>query len=349
MSSPDEQWWEVRAGEYVLGTLDARERDLFERVMRHDPDLRRSVRGWERRLVPLVARVPEREPPPRLWTAIERRVRAERDGDLAAAGAFAGIEPREPIEAERTVTYSGVAALDEPADPGADADTGPARAAPGELGELGEERRGGVHDDDPDVTFRGAGRDGSPAEPSPTSGSAPPARSSSPEGTVPFDRARRRRGGRAVSVVAGLATAASLIMGALLYQQEQRLDALKGSILQADGVSVILGENGAPLWLVQADFEGERVQVTALAPPPTGAGGGDYQLWQVLPDGGGVSPVALLPDTDGASRVTSVPGLARRFDAFAVSLEPDGGSPEPVPTGAVLYQGGVIYPDEVAR
>ena len=145
--------------------------------------------------------------------------------------------------------------------------------------------------------------------------------------------------------VAAFATAASLMLGVLLHQEREKAEAFEGAILQADGVSVILGEDGAPLWLVQADFEGERVRVTALAPPPVD-GAGDYQLWQVLPDGGGVAAVSLLPESGGESRDTPVPGLVRTFDAFAVSLEPDGGSPEPAPTGTVLYQGGIVYTDE---
>jgi len=293
MSSPDPEWWEVRAGEYVLGTLDAKERELFGRILRHDRDLRRSVVAWEARLAPLDAATPSRMPPGRVWEAIARGVRAKADDEA-------------PVTRAPVTTPSG------------DADDRLAFAEP----------------DDTSAVDAGAG-DGSSAH--------------LMDGTVvdigSSSRRNPPRRGLFVPFVAAFATAASLILGVLLQQQHERLDALEGSILQADGISVILGEDGAPLWLVQADFEGERVRVTALAPPPDD-GGGDYQLWQVLPDGGGVAAVSLLPGDDGVSSETPVPGIARRFDAFAVSLEPDGGSPEAVPTGTVLYQGGVVYADD---
>lgn len=259
MSSPDEHWWAVRAGEYVLGTLDTKARELFERILRHDAELQRIVRDWERRLAPLDETTPAREPPARVWQAIEQRLH----GDSFANDAVEGIAHVE---------------------------------LPG--------RRGSI-----------------PASMPPPSPSAPPPRR-----------------GFLMPLVTAFAVAASLVMGVLLNQQQKRLDA----VLRTDSVSVILGEDGAPLWLVQADFPDERVRITALRPPPLDASG-DYQLWQVLPGETGVSAVALLPEADGDSRTTQVPGLADRFDAFAVSLEPDGGSPEAVPTGPVLFQGEVFY------
>ena len=288
MSAPDASWWETRAGEYVLGTLDAKERELFVRVLRRDPDLQRSVRAWQTRFAPLDAAAPAREPPGRVWATIERTLRAE-GGPIAHADDVESLAGR-PVREEPD---GAVVVPRDAATPGA-------LTARGDAGEM----HGG----------------GSIRHPPPRRGLF-----------VPF--------------VAAFATAASLILGVLLHEERQRLEAFGGSILQADGISVILGEDGAPLWLVQADFEGERVRVTALAPPPVD-GAGDYQLWQVLPDGGGVAAVSLLPDGDGESRDTPVPGLARAFDAFAVSLEPEGGSPEPTPTGTVLYQGGVTFTDE---
>ena len=253
MSSPDRNWWNVRAGEYVLGTLDERERELFTRILRHDPDLRGDVSAWQARLAPLDASASSSAPPERVWRAIERRVQAE------------------PHPAAR-MTASPSAAV-----------------GPTDLDALEESLASA------DGTAR--------LEPVRTPPPPPPPR------------------GLFVPAVAAFATAASLILGVLLHQERERLDALEASILQAEGISVILGEDGAPLWLVQADFEGERVRVTALAPPPL-EGEGDYQLWQVLPDEGGVAAVSLLPEDDGESRETRVPDLARTFDAFAVSLEP---------------------------
>src|SRR5262245_27304328 len=63
------------AAEYVLGTLTGRARSRFQSLMRYDRDLREVVAGWEARLVPLAAAAPEIAPPPRVWQALDRRIR----------------------------------------------------------------------------------------------------------------------------------------------------------------------------------------------------------------------------------------------------------------------------------
>jgi anti-sigma-K factor RskA len=140
--------------------------------------------------------------------------------------------------------------------------------------------------------------------------------------------------------IAALATAASLLMGVLLSRNLQQSVVPGG--FNSDGVSVVYDDQANALWLVQADFDTDRVRVTALAPPPID-NGNDYQLWQVLPNEGGVGSVGLLPETTGLSRDFQVSELASVFDAFAVSLEPVGGSPVSTPSGPVLFQGTFIH------
>jgi len=62
------------AGEYVLGVLDADERTAVERRMRDEPEFRRSVDCWSRRLVPLSDRVAPLTPPASAWAAIQQRI-----------------------------------------------------------------------------------------------------------------------------------------------------------------------------------------------------------------------------------------------------------------------------------
>jgi len=308
MSSPDDaEWWEIRAGEYVIGTLDATARDLFARTLRSDPGLQASVRAWEKRFAALDRTVTPQIPPERVWHAIEGRLFTddtplidvgEPEGDRQDGGALYGDASAARI--------AGAGAL-------AERTTG--------VVDLADHRR---------------------------------------------SRDAEQQQGRLAPLVAALATAAALIMGVMLNQQygdmtdtrqlveaqstqleQQRSQideqtAALDTLMRTQGVSVIMGDGGQPLWLVQADFETERVRVTALQPPLIDADE-DFQLWQVLPDGSGVHPVALLPDNGGRSLESAVPGLAERFDAFAISLEPDGGSPEAGPTGAVLYQGEVVF------
>jgi anti-sigma factor ChrR (cupin superfamily) len=64
------------AAEYVLGLLDAVERDALERRMADAPAARDAVSAWTRRLMPLHASTPPEAPPPALWAAIQARTGA---------------------------------------------------------------------------------------------------------------------------------------------------------------------------------------------------------------------------------------------------------------------------------
>jgi anti-sigma-K factor RskA len=63
------------AAEYVVGTLQGRARDRFERVLLASPRARADVERWERQLNSIALELPERQPPRRVWRRIERRVR----------------------------------------------------------------------------------------------------------------------------------------------------------------------------------------------------------------------------------------------------------------------------------
>jgi anti-sigma-K factor RskA len=64
MAEPDER--EAVAAEYVLGTLDAEERQAVERDMADDAGLAAILAAWERRLLPLALALEPVEVPPRL-------------------------------------------------------------------------------------------------------------------------------------------------------------------------------------------------------------------------------------------------------------------------------------------
>lgn len=65
---------ECLAAEYALGTLSGGARRRFERWMREDAALRRTVSEWDERLSPLALALPEVQPPPAVWAAIAARV-----------------------------------------------------------------------------------------------------------------------------------------------------------------------------------------------------------------------------------------------------------------------------------
>ena len=84
MSSPEERWWTVRAGEYVLGTLRGEDLALFERILRHDTSMQAEVARWERRLAPLHESAPERRPGEHVLALVLERIRADGSSSGAA-------------------------------------------------------------------------------------------------------------------------------------------------------------------------------------------------------------------------------------------------------------------------
>jgi anti-sigma-K factor RskA len=62
------------AAEYVLGTLRGRARARFEHWMSVDPGLRATVAEWEARVLPAAELTRAVNPPPSLWSGIERRL-----------------------------------------------------------------------------------------------------------------------------------------------------------------------------------------------------------------------------------------------------------------------------------
>lgn len=71
MTLDDAEDRSAAAGEYVLGTLSAPDREAFERALQHDRALLGEVYFWQDRLQHLTALVPPVEPDAGHWTAIE--------------------------------------------------------------------------------------------------------------------------------------------------------------------------------------------------------------------------------------------------------------------------------------
>lgn len=65
---------EAMAGEYVLGTLDARTAARVAAVLLGDHGWREAVAAWEERLAPLAALARTEAPPANVWDRIEERI-----------------------------------------------------------------------------------------------------------------------------------------------------------------------------------------------------------------------------------------------------------------------------------
>ncbi|WP_204262622.1 anti-sigma factor [Methylobacterium sp. BTF04] len=68
--TPDPDERDLRAAEYVLGTLTLTERAAMDLELAVDPAARAAVAAWESRLAPLTLTAPEAVPGARVWQAI---------------------------------------------------------------------------------------------------------------------------------------------------------------------------------------------------------------------------------------------------------------------------------------
>jgi len=97
------------AGEYVLGTLGAAEREEADRLFRSDREFAAEVRMWRRRLDPLNAGLRPVAPPPELWSRIEARMGGTATASIRPAAAPSGsnvLELRRKVGIWRTATIA---------------------------------------------------------------------------------------------------------------------------------------------------------------------------------------------------------------------------------------------------
>ena len=81
------------AAEYVLGTLDAAERNSVSARRQRERDLDAAIVAWEHRLAPLVHAVPSLAPPAELLTQIEARLGPQATTSASGAVRMAIIDP----------------------------------------------------------------------------------------------------------------------------------------------------------------------------------------------------------------------------------------------------------------
>lgn len=105
-------------------------------------------------------------------------------------------------------------------------------------------------------------------------------------------------------------------------------------------VATLENEADGSAWLVQiaADGTAEIAAVGAVAPPA----GRSYELW--LLRGGDQAPVSLGLASIDAPRRLALPAVFSAGTGFAISVEPEGGSPTGGPTGPVVFVGGLVGP-----
>lgn len=109
-------------------------------------------------------------------------------------------------------------------------------------------------------------------------------------------------------------------------------------------VAVVGERNEKPIWIARFYTQTQRLDIRVNTEPSIVADK-DYELWTLMEDGTPVS-MGLLPKTGQ----TSITLEKNQLDALgrsglvAVSLEPQGGSPELTPTGPVLFTAALLGP-----
>ncbi|WP_316163782.1 anti-sigma factor domain-containing protein [Bradyrhizobium sp. SZCCHNRI20481] len=319
------------AAEYALGTLDAAERAQVETMMAVDMEFATLVQAWEFRLGPLNQMVGLVEPRPELW----ERIKAE----IARLRAFAESAP--PAEPVAVAEAPVIAVHRDPAPPEGSpvaAEALPIEAAPVEAPE-------------PEVAAVAATRSASAAH------------------EIANDDAnvvRLSSKVRQLRAVANIMTALAAVLLALVGVQVYRPDLLpqplrpkpriqtvevKVPVAQpsAQFVALLQKDAASPAFILTVDAASKSYTVRRVgaAPEP----GKSFELWLVSdklqkPRSLGViggsdftsRPVLSSYDADTVSRAT-----------YAVTVEPEGGSPTGQATGPIVFTGKLIETVPPAR
>lgn len=144
---------------------------------------------------------------------------------------------------------------------------------------------------------------------------------------------RRSRGWRNAAVAMG-ALAASLA-GVLVWR-----DGVQPPAAGATYVAMLQADTSSPAMLLTVDTAKQSFAIRALSKPeqPDKA----YELWLIHDSLPGPKSLGVVPDDDMEIRPLGTTGVDRGMlsnATFAISLEPQGGSPTGAPTGPVLFTG----------
>lgn len=134
----------------------------------------------------------------------------------------------------------------------------------------------------------------------------------------------------ATLAVAGLAAALLVFVALPMFRATPQQNFI--AVLEADGKT--------PAFVAVVDVEHRTIGIRRVGAPA--ADGHSYELWAL---GGGRPAPQSLGVVDAVARIPIEKlngGAALHDTSFAISLEPEGGSPTGAPTGPVLFVGKLI-------
>lgn len=331
----DIDWYEMNysedhialAAEYALGTLSADERALVETMMIVDHGFMEVVDAWDRKLSPLHQMVAPVEPPAHLWDNIS---------------AALGLVGPQPAPVEESNPEETLAVVEQPAQISAVSDN---------------VEPVGIPADEPAETPAVAATPEVNPEPvavQPAAAAEPSGAATESSNVVPI--ASRKRGGSAFGW-AMTAVAASLagVIALQAYRPELLPEKLRvkpqiqvvevaapASPPAAQFVAVLQQNAAAPAFILTVDTATKNFTVRKVGATPEP--GKSYELWLVSDKlqrprslgviGGSdftIRPALSAYDTDTINKAT-----------YAVTIEPEGGSPTGVATGPIVYTGKLV-------
>jgi anti-sigma-K factor RskA len=321
IENPDK---EVLAAEYVLGTLGLAERVQVQQMIASDATFAAIVRDWERRLGELNVLVTPVEPPPAILDRIKAR---HASGDPIRDVMAEEPPPPAPAEPAPTIVPPAV----EPALLTAAEVVPPAVESP-------------------------SIEPSAPARAQPLPPSHEDELASTAEVIVLSRRARRWRG--AALAIAALAAAFAGIVVVREVRPELMPDPLKPRVVEkqvevvktvevpsprpAQYVAVLQRDAASPAFLLTFDLDKRALTVrTVRAERQPGK---NYELWLVSDRFKSPRSLGVISDEEFTQRtqLANYDAVTINRATYAVSLEPEGGSPTGAPTGPVLYSGKLL-------
>jgi anti-sigma-K factor RskA len=159
---------------------------------------------------------------------------------------------------------------------------------------------------------------------------------------------RPARGNRWAAVAAACAAFAIVAAGGWWRAAHRPPDIVTRTIVEnvpeAVAVAVVSDNGGRNLWIARIAPDSRELTaqvIDGVEQRPAN----DYELW-ALTDAGIPVSLGLLPQAGRRSVALDDAAITalRSSSTVAVSLEPRGGSPEPTPTGPVLYTAALLAP-----
>lgn len=106
-------------------------------------------------------------------------------------------------------------------------------------------------------------------------------------------------------------------------------------------IAILESKDRSPAFLATVSVAQKAITIMRVGDPPTGAAGHSHELWAVGGDRAAPRSLGLLNTASQipTDRLGPLDAAGLGGTSFAISLEPEGGSPTGQPTGPILFTG----------